>query len=75
MRRRSIAKVGRIEVGDADVQSLSHRLVFKVMIGNADMHHENGSVIYRHARLLRSIYTVTENHGPFVNDVLECADA
>jgi hypothetical protein len=43
---RTIAKVIGIEVGDAGVAEFVRRLVFSTLIGNADMHLKNWSVLY-----------------------------
>lgn len=43
---RYIAKVLGIEVGDAAVAEFIRRLVFSTLIGNADMHLKNWSLIY-----------------------------
>ena len=43
---RTIAKVIGIEVGDAGVAEFVRRLVFSTLIGNADMHLKNWSLIY-----------------------------
>lgn len=43
---RSIAKVLGIEVGDAGVAEFIRRLVFSTLIGNADMHLKNWSLLY-----------------------------
>lgn len=44
---RSIAKVLWIETGAAGVDEFVRRLVFNTLIGNADMHLKNWSLIYR----------------------------
>lgn len=44
---RSIAKVLWIETGAAGVDEFIRRLVFNTLIGNADMHLKNWSLIYR----------------------------
>lgn len=46
----SIAKVLWIETRDADVEEFIRRLVFNTLIGNADMHLKNWSLIYRDGR-------------------------
>ena len=49
---RSVAKVIGIEVGDEGAKEFIRRLVFNTLIGNADMHLKNWSLIYpdgRHA--------------------------
>lgn len=43
---RSIARVLGIETGDAGVAEFIRRLVFSTLIGNADMHLKNWSLIY-----------------------------
>lgn len=43
---RTIGKVLGIEVGDAGVAEFIRRLVFSTLIGNADMHLKNWSLIY-----------------------------
>jgi serine/threonine-protein kinase HipA len=43
---RTIAKVIGIEVGDAGVAEFVRRLVFSTLIGNADLHLKNWSVLY-----------------------------
>ena len=51
---RSLAEVIAAEAGQADVAEFIRRLVFNTLIGNADMHLKNWSLIYpdrRHARL------------------------
>ncbi len=51
---RSIARVLAVESGEEDIAELIRRLVFNVLIGNADMHLKNWSLIYpdqRRARL------------------------
>jgi serine/threonine-protein kinase HipA len=47
---RHIAKVLGIETGEADVAEFFRRLVFNVLIGNADMHLKNWSLIYPDGR-------------------------
>lgn len=47
---RRIAKVIGIEAGDTDVAEFIRRLVFNVLIGNADMHLKNWSLIYPDGR-------------------------
>lgn len=47
---RSIAGVLAIETRDADVEEFIRRLVFNTLIGNADMHLKNWSLIYRDGR-------------------------
>ena len=47
---RSIAKVLGIETGERDVAEFIRRLVFNVLIGNADMHLKNWSLIYPDGR-------------------------
>jgi serine/threonine-protein kinase HipA len=44
---RNIAEVLAAEGGEEDIAELIRRLVFNAMIGNADMHLKNWSVIYR----------------------------
>ena len=43
---RSIAKVIAMEGGDADIAEFIRRLTFNTLIGNADMHLKNWSLIY-----------------------------
>ena len=45
-RMRNIAQVINIETGDADNAEFIRRLVFNTLIGNADMHMKNWSLIY-----------------------------
>lgn len=47
---RSIANVLGIETGEGDVAEFTRRLVFNVLIGNADMHLKNWSLIYPDGR-------------------------
>jgi serine/threonine-protein kinase HipA len=47
---RRIAAVLGIETGDADVAEFIRRLVFSTLIGNADMHSKNWSLIYSDKR-------------------------
>ena len=47
---RRIAAVLGIETGDADVAEFIRRLVFSTLIGNADMHLKNWSLIYKDER-------------------------
>jgi serine/threonine-protein kinase HipA len=47
---RRIAAVLGIETGDADVAEYIRRLVFSTLIGNADMHLKNWSLIYADGR-------------------------
>jgi serine/threonine-protein kinase HipA len=47
---RSIAKVLAIETGNQGVEEFIRRLVFNTLIGNADMHLKNWSLIYRDRR-------------------------
>lgn len=47
---RRIAKVLGIETGDADIAEFIRRLVFSTLIGNADMHVKNWSLIYPDGR-------------------------
>ena len=47
---RRIAKVLGIETGDADIAEFIRRLVFSKLIGNADMHVKNWSLIYPDGR-------------------------
>jgi serine/threonine-protein kinase HipA len=47
---RRIAGVLGIETGDADIAEFIRRLVFSTLIGNADMHLKNWSLIYADAR-------------------------
>jgi serine/threonine-protein kinase HipA len=47
---RSIAEVLAIETTDADVAEYFRRLVFSTLIGNADMHLKNWSLIYPDSR-------------------------
>jgi serine/threonine-protein kinase HipA len=47
---RRIAAVLGIETGDADVAEFIRRLVFSTLIGNADMHLKNWSLIYTDGR-------------------------
>jgi serine/threonine-protein kinase HipA len=47
---RRIAAVLGIETGDADVAEFIRRLVFSTLIGNADMHLKNWSLIYLDGR-------------------------
>jgi len=44
---RSIAKVLWVETGEAGITEFVRRLVFNALIGNADMHLKNWSVLYR----------------------------
>lgn len=44
---RNIAEVLRIEGKEDDIAELTRRLVFNTLIGNADMHLKNWSVIYK----------------------------
>lgn len=44
---RRIAQIIGIEAGNADVAEFVRRLTFNVLIGNADMHLKNWSLIYR----------------------------
>lgn len=48
---RSIAKVLWIETGAAGIAEYVRRLVFNTLIGNADMHLKNWSLIYRDRRI------------------------
>ncbi len=51
---RSIARVLAAETGEADIVEFTRRLTFNMLIGNADMHLKNWSLIYpdrRHAAL------------------------
>lgn len=50
---RSIANVLGIEAGERDVAEFIRRLVFNVLIGNADMHLKNWSLIYPDGRAPR----------------------
>lgn len=47
---RNIAKVLWLETGEAGVREFLHRLVFNTLIGNADMHLKNWSLIYPDGR-------------------------
>lgn len=47
---RNIATVLGIEGTDADIREFTRRLVFTALIGNADMHLKNWSLIYRDRR-------------------------
>jgi serine/threonine-protein kinase HipA len=47
---RNIAGILGIETGDADVAEFIRRLVFSTLIGNADMHLKNWSLIYSDKR-------------------------
>lgn len=47
---RSIARVLGIETGEADLAEFVRRLVFSTLIGNADMHLKNWSLIYPDGR-------------------------
>jgi serine/threonine-protein kinase HipA len=47
---RRIASVLGIETGDADIAEFIRRLVFSTLIGNADMHLKNWSLIYKDGR-------------------------
>ncbi len=47
---RSLAKVLWLETGEAGVREFIRRLVFNTLIGNADMHLKNWSLIYRDGR-------------------------
>ena len=47
---RSIAKVLAIETSNADIEEFIRRLVFNTLIGNADMHLKNWSLIYHDRR-------------------------
>jgi serine/threonine-protein kinase HipA len=47
---RRIASVLGIETGDADMAEFIRRLVFSTLIGNADMHLKNWSLIYKDGR-------------------------
>jgi serine/threonine-protein kinase HipA len=47
---RRIAAVLGIETGDADIAEFIRRLVFSTLIGNADMHLKNWSLIYADGR-------------------------
>jgi serine/threonine-protein kinase HipA len=47
---RRIATVLGIETGDADIAEFIRRLVFSTLIGNADMHLKNWSLIYADGR-------------------------
>jgi serine/threonine-protein kinase HipA len=47
---RNIAGILGIETGDADVAEFIRRLVFSTLIGNADMHLKNWSLIYTDKR-------------------------
>jgi serine/threonine-protein kinase HipA len=47
---RSIARVLAIETGNPGVEEFIRRLVFNTLIGNADMHLKNWSLIYRNRR-------------------------
>lgn len=47
---RNIAKVLWLETGEAGVREFIRRLVFNTLIGNADMHLKNWSLIYRDGR-------------------------
>lgn len=48
---RSIARVLAIETGNRGVEEFIRRLVFNALIGNADMHLKNWSLIYRNRRI------------------------
>jgi serine/threonine-protein kinase HipA len=47
---RRVAAVLGIETGDADIAEFIRRLVFSTLIGNADMHLKNWSLIYKDGR-------------------------
>lgn len=47
---RSLVKVLWLETGEAGVREFIRRLVFNTLIGNADMHLKNWSLIYRDGR-------------------------
>jgi serine/threonine-protein kinase HipA len=47
---RGVAAVLGVESGDADVAEFTRRLVFNTLIGNADMHLKNWSLIYPDGR-------------------------
>jgi serine/threonine-protein kinase HipA len=47
---RNIAEVIAAESGERDIAEFIRRLVFSILIGNADMHLKNWSVIYRDRR-------------------------
>ncbi|HEY7772880.1 MAG TPA: HipA domain-containing protein, partial [Marinagarivorans sp.] len=46
-RMRNVAKVMGLEGQERDIEELIRRLVFNTLIGNADMHLKNWSVIYK----------------------------
>lgn len=50
---RNIAEVIAAEAGEEDIAEFIRRLVFSVLIGNADMHLKNWSLIYRDRRAAR----------------------
>jgi serine/threonine-protein kinase HipA len=50
---RNIAEVIAAEAGEQDIVEFIRRLVFSVLIGNADMHLKNWSLIYRDRRTAR----------------------
>ena len=50
---RNIAEVIAAEAGEQDIAEFIRRLVFSVLIGNADMHLKNWSLIYRDRRAAR----------------------
>ena len=70
---RSIARVLWLETGEAGVREFIRRLVFNTLIGNADMHLKNWSLIYPDGRtpqlspgydfLSTTIYIPDENAG------------
>lgn len=47
---RALARVLWLETGEVGVREFIHRLVFNTLIGNADMHLKNWSLIYRDGR-------------------------
>ena len=66
---RSIAEVLAIETTDADVSEYFRRLVFSALIGNADMHLKNWSLIYpdRRTPMLAPAYDLLSTI-PYIND-------
>lgn len=66
---RSIAEVLAIETTDADVAEYFRRLVFSTLIGNADMHLKNWSLIYPDGRtpMLASAYDLLSTI-PYIKD-------
>lgn len=66
---RRIAQVLGIETGDAGVAEYTRRLVFSTLIGNADMHLKNWSLIYpdRHTPALSPAYDILSTI-PYIDD-------